>query len=416
MLKITKIEATRVKTPFNTKYVTGTGTVSQSDFVIVRVQTNDPNIYGLGEACPYPVKFQEETCTSVMGVLEEILGPVCLGEDPLNINYINILMDNTIPGNLNAKASIDIALWDIYGKVCNLPVYQLLGGKVRNEVDLLWPLSDQTPDEDATQVAQKISEGFTTYMLKMGSYTDISMEIERIRRLKAEYKNMLHIIPDANQAWTIDQAAEFIQGVEYMSGGVDFIEQPLHKSNPQASIDLQKSTRLPLSIDESLQTPYDARLFASSGGARVFSVKVVKNGGISKSREIVNLAKHFGISCLFNSMLEGGIAQAAGLHLCLATPNITMGGHCFMSTLRLRDVTNFKDTFIHRVKPTNENVEVMPVRLVARPPNNGPGNTVSGLGIELIPDEVSRYTERRIEISVDLPESVSPKVALYKHE
>ncbi|CEM33372.1 unnamed protein product [Vitrella brassicaformis CCMP3155] len=387
MTSITSIECRRLQLPFNQPYVTGAGTLKTTQCVIVRVHTSD-GLVGIGEACPYPTKFQDETPGTVMSVLEEILAPSLIGQNPLHVNDINRIMDAIIPGNPQAKAAIDVACWDILGKKLGAPIYQLLGGPLRTSLDLLWPMGDQTPAEDTKEVTEKVEEGFKTFMYKMGFYKDIDMEIERIATARKVFGKELVIVPDANQGFTKDEAIQLLRGLEPLqSKGPLFVEQPVSKERPQDMVSLQRQTSIPLSIDESLVTVKDALHFAQQQGCGVFSVKVVKNGGISKAKEICGVAKLYGIPCLFNSMLETGVAQAAALHLAAVTPTLYPSGHCFMSTLRLKDVTTFASSLIRKDNASG----LLKVHLPTGP----------GLGISLDEEALEMHTVDRRVITDD---------------
>ncbi|CEM31027.1 unnamed protein product [Vitrella brassicaformis CCMP3155] len=303
-------------------------------------------------------------------------------------------MDAIIPGNPQAKAAIDIACWDILGKKLGAPIYQLLGGPLRTSLDLLWPMGDQEPEKDKKEMKKKIEEGYKTFMFKMGAIKDIDMQIERIATARESFGKKLGkelvIVPDANQAFTKDEAIQLLRGLEPLqSKGPLFVEQPVSKERPQDMISLQRQTSIPLSIDESLVTVKDALHFAQQQGDRrdEANVKVVKNGGISKAMETIGVAKLYGIPILFNSMLETGVAQAAALHLAAVTPTLYPSGHCFMSTLRLKDVTTFASSLIWKEKASG----LLMVHLPTGP----------GLGISLDEEALETYTVDKRVITDD---------------
>jgi muconate cycloisomerase len=97
-----------------------------------------------------------------------------------------------------------------------------------------------------------------------------------------------------------------------------------------------------LSADESVTTVNDAAMLIREEAVDVFSIKISKNGGLDKSRQIAQMADGFGVQCLMNSMLEFGITQAASLQLGCTLPNLMDLGHAYGSVLRMSDdVTDF---------------------------------------------------------------------------
>jgi len=107
---------------------------------------------------------------------------------------------------------------------------------------------------------------------------------------------------------------------------------------------LKAYSDVPISADESLFTIHDAVELIRKKAVDVFSIKITKHGGIYKAKEIVTLAKNFGIKCLMNSMLEEGVAQAASLQLGISSSNLVDFGHAYFSPLRLDDdITNYSE-------------------------------------------------------------------------
>ncbi len=374
-MKVTRIEAFHVTIPLVQPYVLSKryGTVHQAHAVVVKVHT-DEGICGYGEANPMP-PFTEETWGSVFAALKYHLGPCLLVEDPRDLTRLNSAFDRMLGANLLAKGALDVALWDIWGKSLGVPVHRLLGGALRHEIPLLWPFGSGTPEEDVERITSKMKEGYRTFMIKMGA-NPIDVDIARARAITEAFGDKIHVNVDANQGWDLPQALTFFEGTRGCR--LDFVEQPLPKGEIQALRLVRSRATHPISADESVQSVRDAVELARDGLVDVFSLKVSKNGGISRARDIVALARSHGIRCLMNSMIEMGISQAAALHLGAATHNLIDCGQCYMSTLRLiDDVTDFGDLIDDAV---------------ARVPDK------PGLGVEIDEDRLKKYTEESLEI------------------
>jgi len=339
-MKIDRIEAHHVTIPLVTPYVLSRkyGTITHSQAVVVRVYTAC-GLVGLGEADPLP-PFTEESWAGVMGTLEHVLGPLLIGEDPRDIVRLNQLFDGILQGNNLAKGSLDMALWDLLGKSLGVPVWRLLGGKLRDGVPLLWPFGSGTPAQDLERIEAKRADGYGTFMIKMGALP-IETEIQRARAIEDRFGDGIRWNVDANQGWDLTMALKFMDGTRGCR--MDFVEQPVPRGQLEQLRILRGRATHPISADEGVQTAGEAQALASEGLVDVFSLKVTKNGGISRSMDIAGVARMNGLGCLCNSMIELGVTQAAALQVAATLPNLVPGGHCFMSTLRMADdVTSFR--------------------------------------------------------------------------
>ncbi len=315
------------------------GTVSTTTAIIVRLETAG-GLIGWGEANPCP-PFTEETPGGVLAALSDYLGPLLLGLDGSNVNAAGAIMAATLSGNLSAKAAIDMAMHDITGKALGVPVHALLGGALRDSIDIMWPLGSGTPEEDCALVETKLAEGYRTFMAKMGAQP-VAADIERVRVLTERFHPEVTFVSDANQGWSESQALRFVQGVNPYP--LALIEQPVAKHEFEALKRLRQASTAPLSADESVQSLEEAARLVREQTVDAISIKVSKNGGIRAAQKIASLAEAGGLACLMNSMLEFGITQAASLQLGCTLPNLLDMGHAYMSTLRLADdVTDFSE-------------------------------------------------------------------------
>jgi muconate cycloisomerase len=206
-------------------------------------------------------------------------------------------------------------------------------------------------------------------MIKMGALP-VPEEIERMRSAAEGFGDRIKIIVDANQGWQFKEAFEFIEGVRQFVP--DMIEQPVNRTDIAAMKKLRERSPCLLSADESLVTVDDATGLIRSEAADAFSIKVSKNGGLSKSLMIARTAEAFGIRCLMNSMLEFGITQAASLQLGCTLNNLLDFGHAYMSVLRMSDdITDF-----------GRNIKDAVVTVPETP----------GLGVEVDDDKLQAYT------------------------
>lgn len=374
-MKITAIEAFHVVVPLARPYKLSRryGTVTHAHAVLLRVET-DEGLVGWGEADPMP-PFTDETWGSVFAAVKHHFGPALVGTDPTAVNARMADLDAILSGNLLARGALDVALWDLAGKALGVPVHRLLGGALRREVPILWPFGSGTPEQDVERIEAKMEEGYRTFMIKMGALP-IDTEIARVYAIEEAFGDEVRFNVDANQGWDLPRALAFVEGIK--GCGVDFVEQPVPRDQVWALSTLRARATHPLSADEGVQTLAEASELAARRLVDVFSLKISKNGGISRSLHIGRLAEAFGIRCLVNSMIELGVSQAAGLQVAAVLPNLLDCGQCFMSTLRMsRDLTSF-----------SQQVDRAVVQVTDAP----------GLGVEVDEPALGRYAQESIRV------------------
>jgi len=160
-LKITQITTYKAKLPLHESAYKWSGgkEVLAFDATVVRIRTNDPNIEGFGENTPlgpsYLAAYAQGTRTGI-----ETIAPSLLGADPTRLHHINMIMDRALKGHPYVKSALDMACWDILGKVAKLPVCELLGGRTQENLQLYRAISQGTPDGMARNVEKYIKEGY----------------------------------------------------------------------------------------------------------------------------------------------------------------------------------------------------------------------------------------------------------------
>jgi muconate cycloisomerase len=369
-MKITEVELFHISIPFAKPYHLSKvyGTLYDAHAIILKIHT-DTGIIGLGEADPM-VPFTKESPDDVMTVLNETIAPYLIGQDPARIALLEADLDRTVQDHLTARGAVNMALYDIIGKAKDIPVYTLLGGLRHARVPLLFGVSSGTPDRDITTIEEQIDLGCRCFMLKMGTLP-IADEIKRVVAVRNRFGDEIKIIVDANQGWELIEALEFVDGV--CDCQPDLIEQPTGRKEIDYLKQIRDRCACALSADESVESITDAATLLKESAVDVFSIKVSKNGGLDKSKQIAQMADGFGLKCLMNSMLEFGISQAASLQLGCTLPNLADLGHAYGSVLRMSDnITDFA-----------KNISRAVVTVPSEP----------GLGVALDEDKLKKYTK-----------------------
>jgi muconate cycloisomerase len=333
-MKIARIEASIVQAEVTKPYVTALEKqgLTEVHCVIIRMMTDD-GLCGLGESNPFP-GFSDETPGSVMQIIRHSLGPAILGMDPGNLALLHARMDAVIPGSPFAKAPLDVAAYDLLGQAWGVPVYQLLGGRVRDRVPMIWPIGAGTPEENVQEVLARIKEGYRTLHVKLGAISPAE-DVARIKAIRTAVGNDVFIMVDINQGWDRSTAIRTIRQLEQFN--LSLIEQPVPAWDVESMAKIQAVVDTPLSADEALHSAHQVVELIRRGAARAFSLKTGKCGGLFRTRQIAATIEAAGLVCFVNSMIEMGISVAASLHLAASVPNLIGHGHALMSNLRIKE-------------------------------------------------------------------------------
>lgn len=318
IIKLIKmITVTPIKLPLINPFVVTYASYTDMPSVIVKLEMSDGTI-GYGEAVP-DQHVTGETWQGVYDHLVNYLGPAIIGESPFNIERIHEKMDTVIIGNSTAKAAIDIACYDLMGKLMGQPVYRLLGGKYHLYLEVPFVLGIDSPEVMAIEAAKAVSKGYKQLKVKVG--TDPKTDIERIRMIRQSVGGSISIRADANQGWKKSSVAlSVLREVENME--LSWIEQPVLADDIQGLSEVRQKSTIPVMADEALHGIKEMRHLIKKEATDLINIKLMKSGGIYPSLKLVAQAEMAGMDCIIGSMIESSIATAAGAHLAIAKKQI----------------------------------------------------------------------------------------------
>ena len=317
-MKITQIEPIPINVPLKPDLTTKTahGEHVTSPYVLVKIHTNT-QLAGLGEATLAP-RWSGETTQSCVAAINDLIAPALLGENPTNVTWLRQKMDRVIKLNPFTKAAIEMALWDLAGKAAGVPLYQLLGGKVRDEIPIKMVVGAFDVPQ-AVDLAQRFLDwGVKCLKVKVG--LDPQQDVARVKAVRELAGPDISIGIDANCGWDLSTARRTL--VRLHEYDILFAEQPIPPADPAALADLRRTTSIPIMADESIFTLADAWQLTVHRAADILSVYPGKHGGIAATIEITHVAGAAGIKCAMGSNLELGIGTAAMLHVAAAVPTI----------------------------------------------------------------------------------------------
>jgi L-alanine-DL-glutamate epimerase-like enolase superfamily enzyme len=295
-------------------------------FCFVVIDT-DEGIYGLGEA---GITGRE---LAVQGAIEHFK-PLLIGEDPFRIEHLwqKLFRGGFFPAQrilTAAIAAIDVALWDIKGKALGVPVYELLGGRVRDKVLTYNHNVGETVEQLVESCQKSVEEGWK--VLRWGLAHQKSNVIEprqAVRRAIAEFEAVreavgdeIEIAIDVHTRVNLPDAVLLCREVEQYRPY--FIEDPLRVENSQSYQQLRNRTTVPLAVGEQYSSKWEFRQAIEEELMDYARVDLCVCGGLTEAKKIAGWCETHYIDLAVHNPI-GPVATSAFLHLSLSVPNFAV--------------------------------------------------------------------------------------------
>ena len=368
------------------------GRTPRRNWIFVEIRT-DEGLTGIGEATT-------EYCElAVQAQIETELRPRLLGMNPLEIGRIWTLGFRHFWWRMgvvhtSAMSGIDQALWDLKGKATGLPVYELLGGRVRDRVRLYARIRDvfaegeATLEEDILQAVEE--EGFDAFKSGFGPLTQPFDEIEQVRRAVDDYRRMrdaagpdVALMCDAAGVYSPTAAARLIQGLREVD--IYFVEEPTNQDTVNPTLQLKRAyPDVKIAVGERLFTRWGFREWFESQAIDVCQADICHTGGISELMKIAHYAEVYGILIAPHNPY-GPVALAAAAHAAAAMPNFTLLEHC-------------------RLRPWFEDVQKVAVPIVRGYVDLDELGKRPGLGVELDMEMIKNRPHRPLGANPFVPQ------------
>ncbi len=326
-MKIDNIEIKKVAVPFREPESFSTGKRYGVNSVLVAIGT-DAGIEGIGESIGRPSPEIVESALISMK-------PWLLNRDPENLEAI--LCDlrhiggwHYFPrlGNV-AIAGIEMALWDIKGKVSGKPVFNLLGGLVRNQIPLMYYLFRSGINEMVEQVRKAVEEGFNTIYLKVGQ--NIEEDIAVIRAIREAIGDHVALRIDANEAWSPGSAVKIIKRLEDFN--LEWVEQPTPSFDVKGLARVRKAVKTPIAADQACWSINDVYDLISCEAADVLVLDQYKAGGLWEYKKAAAIAEAAGVPINHHAWGELGVGFFAGVHVVASTTNFLYANQSYILNL-----------------------------------------------------------------------------------
>jgi L-Ala-D/L-Glu epimerase len=322
-MKIVQIEAWPVPLALNEPYAIAYETVRDTTNLFLRLETSS-GLNGYGCAAPdEPVTG--ETVDMLLKAVGSVVIPLLKGGNPLRRAKLMQDLKTHLKDRPSLLAAVDMALLDILGKICGLPLWKILGG-FRDRMKTSVTIGILPEKETLEQALHWKGLGFRALKLKGG--LNVDSDIARLLRVREVVGKSMELRFDANQGFTVEDSLRFVEKTR--KARLALMEQPTPRGAPDLLKCVTRKASIPVMADESLMTLRDAFRIARGDLADMVNIKLMKVGGIGEAQQINAVAKAAGLEAMVGCMDESALAIAAGLHFALACPNVVyadLDGH-----------------------------------------------------------------------------------------
>jgi o-succinylbenzoate synthase len=364
-MKIDRLEILHLRLPLVHFFETSFGRVYDHEVLIVRAESGGIVGYGEVPASAAP-RYSYETVHTAWHVIRDFLAQKLKGQEIANPGPISDLFA-FVRGHNMAKAGIEMAILDLFGKAQSKPIHQILGGQ-QMEIPTGVSLGiEDTVADLLKRVEEGVSQGYRRIKLKIKPKWDVDVVAEVRKQFPST-----PLMADANSAYSLSDIEHLKRLDEF---NLMMIEQPLNYDDYVDHAKLQAQIRTPVCLDESIKSHDDARRAFELKACRIINIKQARVGGPYSAKMIHNVARAAGAPVWCGGLLETGVGRAH--NIALATlPNFTLPGDISASERYYRE-----DVIDPPVTVTPQGT----IRV-----SQGPG-----IGYTVVESRLSRYCVRR---------------------
>ena len=316
-LRVVRIELRHLKMPLRFRFETSFGAVTEKTFLLARVFTAD-GAEGVGECVaevdPY---YLPETNGTVAHVIKDFLAPRVLAhtfESPTETDGLFA----EIRGHEMAKATLEMAIWNLFANARGEPLGATLGGEAKDTIPAGVSIGLQGSVEALLErVRVEVAAGYQRIKIKIKPGKDVDL----VRAIRKEFPK-IRLMVDANSAYTLEHADTLRAFDDF---DLMMIEQPLAWNDIIEHSRLQPTLKTPICLDESITSDAAARSAISIGACRIINIKAGRVGGLLNSKRIQATCAARGLPVWCGGMLESGIGRLANVHL-QTLPGFTLPG------------------------------------------------------------------------------------------
>ncbi len=303
------------------------GSEGTNNWLFVKIET-DAGIHGWGEAS---LQYKDDALTGEFAAFKRFL----LGKDPFEIERIwtSLYRRVTWSGGAvttSAISAIDLALWDIKGKVLGVPVYELLGGKSHDKIRMYangWPRKNNTPEGIAEGVKRVVDQGYEALKFypfrgaQVATIERIQHGVALVEAAREAAGSQIEIGIDIRARLNIWSARRVAQELEPYN--IAWMEEPILWDNPEALAQFAREVNVPIATGEQLYTRWDFRTLLELNAVGIIQPDICHAGGITELKKIAAMAETYYVTVAPHNS-NGPISTIASLHLDLCIHNSLM--------------------------------------------------------------------------------------------
>lgn len=309
-MKINRVEIIPIDVPQHKPFRVSSGGATASNFVILKIMT-DEGFEGIGSSKSFG--GMNPCRESAMPIMRDIASEVLLGQDPLNTDLILHNVEARVYENWPILAHFDYALYDLKGKILNVPVYQLLGGLCREKIPLEFIVVLDEPTAQAEIALKYVKAGFHSLKLHVGG--DLKMAVKRFRAVRDAVGPDIPMGIDLAEVCRAPDALPLIEALAPY--GLHFAEQPFLMHDIDSFVDTRRRTSIPLVGDASARSVVELKNMIDRRAADIYHALLGRIGGLRKAVHYTTLIEAAKLNYAI-CVLGTGISHAAGAHFAVS--------------------------------------------------------------------------------------------------
>lgn len=311
---IEKVETHCLELPYAQVVHFHSVTEDRGRYLIVRLVSSS-GAEGIAESVCRPAQTND-TPEELAADVAKHLEPILLGADPTDDGIYEAVGTSGAP--IAARGIVDVALWDLKGKILNTPCWKLLGPGPADPVPVAWIVHGNTVEEQVQEAVKAIDvRGFSA--LKLKTWKKSMDDVDMVRAVREAVGPDRIIWVDANGSYTPDEAREVFPHM--LELGVSFIEDPVELTDLAAMAELAKDLPIPILGDKPCQTYDNAKELIESGASKAVSVKL-RRTGVTEGLKIIKLAEEAGVPVVIGTDSESRIGSLSRIHLRASQPSM----------------------------------------------------------------------------------------------
>lgn len=253
----------------------------------------DNGLVGIGNAALSPMVTKQ--------VIDQYLAPLLIGADPWDIEFLWQHMYRRTMAfgrkgiGMVAISAVDIALWDLLGKIANQPVYRLLGGRTKAKIPVYASRLYSTPLEELASEAESYrNQGYKAMKLRFGwgpedGTEGMARNVDLVRTVREVAGDTMDVMADAYMGWTLDYAKRIVPLLEPFN--LRWLEEPLIPDDIHGYAELKRISRIPIAGGEHEQTLFGFRQLIEANAVDYIQFDTNRVGGLTQARKILALAE-----------------------------------------------------------------------------------------------------------------------------